>query len=150
MAGTFNIRVYGLRLNEKKEILLSDEFVLNTYMTKFPGGGLNYGEGPADCLMREAIEEFGQEIVLTGHLYTTHYFQPAMFYKNVQLISIYYFFDFKEEIRFKISEKKFDFEPLTEGSQSFRWQALNTLTNNDLSFPVDRYVLQLLKEKYLD
>ena len=44
----FNIRVYGLLLNEKNEVLVSDELIRGTYMTKFCGGGLEKGEGTID------------------------------------------------------------------------------------------------------
>jgi len=53
----FVIRVYGLIINANKEVLISDEYVLKTYMTKFPGGGLEFGEGTIDCLKREFREE---------------------------------------------------------------------------------------------
>jgi ADP-ribose pyrophosphatase YjhB (NUDIX family) len=143
----FNIRVYGIHINEKNEILLSDEYMLNTYMTKFPGGGLEFGEGPIDCLLREAIEEFGQEIEIINHIYTTDYFQPALFYENMQLISIYYQFRFKDPIKFKISEKPFDFPPGKNGSIAFRWEKLSKLTSEDLTFPIDKKVLQVLKNQ---
>ncbi len=32
----FNIRVYGIIINEKNEVLVSDEYMLDTFMTKFP------------------------------------------------------------------------------------------------------------------
>ena len=41
----FNIRVYGLLINDRNEILVSDEFRMGVFMTKFPGGGLKFGEG---------------------------------------------------------------------------------------------------------
>ena len=63
----FNIRVYGLLINDHNEVLLSDEYVLDTYMTKFPGGGLKFGEGPEECILRECIEEFGQEAEIISH-----------------------------------------------------------------------------------
>ena len=56
-----NIRVYSLIINNKHEVLLSDEFRLKQNMTKFPGGGLIPGEGTIDCIHREALEEFNQE-----------------------------------------------------------------------------------------
>ena len=86
----FNIRVYGIIRNEKNEVLLSDEFQLGQKMTKFPGGGLKFGEGAADCIRREAIEEFGQEIEIVEHFYTTDFFQRALFYPDHQLISNIY------------------------------------------------------------
>jgi ADP-ribose pyrophosphatase YjhB (NUDIX family) len=145
----FNIRVYGLIINEKDEILLADEYALDTKMTKFPGGGLQFGEGPADCIKREAIEEFGQEIEIIEHFYTTDFFQPALFYSDMQLISIYYTIRFKDPIKFKISESPFDFSDGINGSISFRWKPIKMLYYEDLTFPIDRHVASLLKEKFI-
>lgn len=140
----FNIRVYALIIKDGY-ILLSDEFVHDMKMTKFPGGGLYFGEGPADCLKREAIEEFGQEIEIIEHYYTTHFFQQALFFEDQQLISIYYLARFPEVPRFRISDKPFDFQALKNESQSFRWAGITELLENELSFPVDRFVFNLLK-----
>jgi ADP-ribose pyrophosphatase YjhB (NUDIX family) len=143
----FNIRVYGIIINDREEVLLTDEFAIDRKMTKFPGGGMQFGEGPADCIKREAIEEFGQEIEIISHFYTTHFFQRALFYDNHQLISIYYKVAFKDPPRFTISVKPFDFPDHVNGSQSFRWASVRTLSEDELSFPVDRYVLGLLKKE---
>jgi 8-oxo-dGTP diphosphatase len=141
-----NIRVYGIILNEQKEILLSDEYVLDQYMTKFPGGGLIPGEGPEDCLKRESIEELGQEVEILSHYYTTGFFQKAIFYKDHQLISIYYKIRFKEIPAFKISGKAFDFKGEINGSQSFRWVSIAEMKQDDLTFPIDRLVLKMLQD----
>ncbi len=141
---TLVVRVYAIIFNERNEILISDEYVLDRYMVKFPGGGLIPGEGPEDCLKREAVEEFGQEISIISHYYTTGFYQKALFYPDHQLISIYYRAEFPETPRFRISDKKFDFEGEINGSQSFRYVSLNDLAEEDLSFPIDRYVLRLL------
>jgi ADP-ribose pyrophosphatase YjhB (NUDIX family) len=143
----FNIRVYGILKNTEGQILLSDEYVLDRYMTKFPGGGLKFGEGPEDCIKREAIEEFGQEIEIIQHFYTTGFFQKALFYDDHQLISIYYLIRLKKEPGFKISSKHFDFKEKINGSQSFRWVHPDVQDESELSFPIDRYVLRLLKSK---
>lgn len=145
----FVIRVYGIFFNSKKEILISDEFQLNMKMTKFPGGGMHFGEGPVDCLKREAIEEFGQEIIVTEHFYTTDYFQPAYFYDNYQLISIYYFATFKEPVKFKISTKAYDFTKLKNGNMSFRWLPLEKISEEEMTFPIDKRVIKMLKQKFL-
>jgi ADP-ribose pyrophosphatase YjhB (NUDIX family) len=141
------IRVYGLIFNEKNEILLSDEYVHNTYMTKFPGGGLIPGEGPEDCLKREAIEELNQEIEIISHFYTTGFFQKALFFENTQLISIYYKARLLKPVGFKISVNSFDFEELRNGNQSFRWASMDKLNSEDLTFPIDKHVINLLKNK---
>jgi len=46
----FNVRVYGLLINDRQEILISDEQEYGIQFTKFPGGGLEYGEGLTDGL----------------------------------------------------------------------------------------------------
>ena len=140
------VRVYGLIVNKSAQILLSDEYMYDRRMTKFPGGGLELGEGPEDCIKREAFEEFGQDIEIEEHFYTTGFFQRALFFENHQLLSIYYLIRFKEPPRFHISDVPFDFDDLN-GSQSFRWEHLKNLKDTDLSFPVDRYVLGLLKKQ---
>ncbi len=144
----FNLRVYGLVIKDENEVLLTDEYQLNQKMTKFPGGGLIFGEGPADCIKREAIEEFGQEIEIVEHFYTTDFFQRALFYTDQQLISIYYLIKFREPIRFKISTIPFDYEKMENGSQSFRWKKITDLHPDDMSFPIDKHVAGLLMKKY--
>ncbi len=143
----FNVRVYGLCINSSNEILLSDEFRLGMKMTKFPGGGLEYGEGTRDCLKRELFEETGEEIIVGNHLYTTDFFQQSLSFKEFQLISIYYFFSFVNKPNFPISNKAFDFDKLTDGAQSFRWLSLDAISPDMLSLPVDKYVVTKLLAK---
>ncbi len=140
------IRVYAIIINENKEVLISDEFQLNMRMTKFPGGGMEFGEGTIDCLKREAIEEFGQEIEIQEHFYTTDYFQSTQFYDDAQLLSIYYKVKFKEDIKFKISEKLFDFQLDMNGAMSFRWKKISELNPDEFTFPIDKRVVNMLKD----
>ncbi len=143
----FVVRVYGLILNDKKEVLLTDEFQLNTTMTKFPGGGLEFGEGTFDCLKREIREECnGQEIKNISHFYTTDFFQKALFYQNHQLLSIYYLAELEEPVCFTISEKAFDFGKMENGSQSFRWVKMIELNEDEFTFPIDKFVCKKLKK----
>ncbi|MFT3903675.1 MAG: NUDIX hydrolase [Niabella sp.] len=92
MITSFNIRVYGILLNEKKQVLVSDEKIYkdNLNVTKFPGGGLELGEGPIDCIIRECKEEMNADVEVLEHLYTTDFFQPSAFNDEHQIISIYY------------------------------------------------------------
>lgn len=148
--GQFIIRVYGIVLNQQQEVLISDEFQLEMKMTKFPGGGLHFGEGPIDCLKREFREECnGQEITNIRHFYTTGFYQKALFYENHQLISIYYQADLVNPLMFSISEKPFDFKEMKNGSQSFRWIKLKNLKTEELSFPIDKFVAKELISKFL-
>lgn len=147
--GQLIVRVYGLVINENKELLISDEYVLETHMTKFPGGGLEFGEGPIDCLIREFKEECnGQELENIQHFYTTDFYQKALFYKNAQLISIYYLADLKKPLQFKLSEKPFDFEIVDGLGQSFRWVKIKDLKQDDITFPIDKFVVRKLKQRF--
>ena len=62
----FNIRVYGILINEKNQVLVADEYIRGGYYTKFPGGGLEFGEGTRDCLKREFKEEMNLKVVTTS------------------------------------------------------------------------------------
>jgi ADP-ribose pyrophosphatase YjhB (NUDIX family) len=147
--GNFIIRVYGLILNDEKEVLLTDEFQVGMKMTKFPGGGLEFGEGTIDCIKREMAEECnGQQIKNIRHFYTTDFYQKALFFENHQLISIYYTAELTEPLQFNISEKPFDFKYLSNGNQSFRWVKIKDLKKAELSFPIDKFVAEELEKNF--
>jgi ADP-ribose pyrophosphatase YjhB (NUDIX family) len=149
-SGNFVIRVYGIIVKENREVLLSDEFQLGMKMTKFPGGGLEFGEGTIDGLKREFKEECnGQEIKKITHFYTTDFFQKALFYENKQLISIYYMAELANPIKFRISNKPFDFQENKNGNQSFRWIKINNLNEAEITFPIDKFVAGKLKQLFL-
>ncbi|MCW3121574.1 MAG: hydrolase [Flavipsychrobacter sp.] len=84
----FNIRVYGIWMHNNK-ILVNEELIRGKSIIKFPGGGLDWGEGIIDCLKREWNEELSITIDVLDHFYTTDFFQPSAF-DNSQVISIYY------------------------------------------------------------
>lgn len=74
----FNIRVYGLLTNPAGQILVADEVFKNgNKATKFPGGGLELGEGLVNGLIREFKEETGVDVAIKEHFYTTSFFQPS-------------------------------------------------------------------------
>ena len=87
----FNVRVYGILINEQQQVLVSDEYIRGAYYTKFCGGGLELGEGTIDCLKREFMEEMNLRVHVTAHLYTTDFYQRSAFNPAHQIISIYYY-----------------------------------------------------------
>jgi 8-oxo-dGTP diphosphatase len=84
----FNIRVYGIWIHDSK-ILVNEEQIRGHTVIKFPGGGLDWGEGTIDCLKREWKEELDIDIEIVQHFYTTDFFQASAF-DDSQVISIYY------------------------------------------------------------
>jgi 8-oxo-dGTP diphosphatase len=115
-------------------------------MTKFPGGGHEWGEGLIETVKRECVEELGQDPISAEHFYTTDFFIASAFHKEYQLISVYYktVLPFPEKI--KIAEKEFDFEEETEGAQIFRWIPEEELSPEQFTFPIDKKVVELLKK----
>src|ERR1700694_944002 len=106
----FNIRVYGIYINEQRQVLVSDERIRGHHYTKFPGGGLEYGEGTRDCLKREFLEEMSWRVEAGAHLYTTDFFQVSAFHPDHQIISIYYFVHPLEPLSTRLSAMPFDFD----------------------------------------
>src|SRR6476661_9175381 len=103
----FNVRVYGVLKNSANEVLVSDELIRGNYYTKFPGGGLEFGEGTRDCLKREFLEEMNLKVEVQEHLYTTDFFQMSAFNPDHQIISIYYKVKALEPITARISTTPF-------------------------------------------
>lgn len=144
----FNVRVYGIMINEHGQVLVCDELIRKHEVTKFPGGGLEHGEGTIDCLKREFIEETGFEIEVTEHFYTTDFFQASAYNPAHQIISIYYLVKPKGEFPIRTTEKIFDFENAINYEQTFRWISLKNISENDFTLPIDRIVGRMLKERF--
>jgi len=139
----FNVRIYGLLINEHQEILVSDEQESGMQFTKFPGGGLEYGEGMTDGLKREFIEECNAEIEVLSHFYTTDFFVKSAF-NDSQIISVYYVVKNVDPLELNFKTKVFDFDGEGEILQAFRWVKLSALKEDDFTFPIDKYVAGLL------
>jgi len=140
----FNVRVYGLLINSKNEVLISDEHECDQYFSKFPGGGLELGEGLIEALKREFMEECNAEIEVTGHFYTTDFYEKSSF-NDSQVISVYYLVKEVHPLQLSFKTKVFDFD---EGIfQSFRWININDLSEEDVTFKTDKAVVKLLKKE---
>jgi 8-oxo-dGTP diphosphatase len=139
----FNVRVYGILIKDGN-VLVSDEFIKGRNITKFPGGGLEYGEGTKQCVIREFEEELELKIDVNEHFYTTDFFVNSAFSTNSQVISIYYKVSTNHPLNFPISNTVFDFKEVKEGAQSMRWVPLKTISENDFTFIIDKHVAEML------
>ncbi|MBS1495806.1 MAG: NUDIX domain-containing protein [Bacteroidetes bacterium] len=150
----FNIRVYGILINSKNQVLVSDELIRGQYITKFCGGGLEFGEGTIDCLKREFMEEMNLKIDVTAHLYSTDFFQQSAFNPEHQIISIYYYVKALEDITAAIKTKPFDFDDeqmrlyqQTGETETFRFIDWDDFNEASVTLPIDKVVAGLLKKK---
>jgi 8-oxo-dGTP diphosphatase len=142
----FNVRVYGI-LVEKGKVLVSDEYIKGREITKFPGGGLEFGEGPAECVVREFKEETGIRVAVKSHFYTTDFYVASAFDVSSQVLSIYYLVKALDKPAFQVSEKPFDFRERAEGAQSLRWIEIDRISENDFTFVIDRKVAHMISEQ---
>jgi ADP-ribose pyrophosphatase YjhB (NUDIX family) len=151
----FNIRVYGILIHEGDKVLVSDEFIRGNYYTKFPGGGLEFGEGTRDCLIREFMEEMNLKVEVQEHLYTTDFFQMSAFNPEHQIVSIYYKVKALEEIRVPLREQPFSFDETqmaiyhqTGETETFRLIPMKDFDASVVHLPIDKVVADLVKSIY--
>mgnify|MGYP003110707551 CR=1 FL=1 len=140
----FNIRVYGILINKKNEVLLSDENRFGRKFTKFPGGGLEHGEGLKDCLKREFIEELQLDVEVEELIYLTEFYQQSAFDAKDQIISIYYSVRSPLTTKIKTTDKLFDFQ--SDDQEVHRWVSLDELSEKDMTFPIDKEVAKILSK----
>lgn len=143
MIDRFNLRVYGLLLHQGK-VLLTDEWIKSFQVTKFPGGGLEFGEGTVDGLRREVQEEMGLEALDIRHFHTTDVFQRSAYRATDQIISIYYTFRVAAPDAILVQAAPFADNPAPGGPEAFRWLDLATACVEDVTLPIDRTVLAML------
>ncbi len=143
MPDKFNIRVYGVVIREEK-VLLVHEKIRNFSFTKFPGGGVELGEGIVDALRREFMEELNTEITNYRHLYTTESFVRSAFNSNEQIISVYY------DVTLNNYPEHGYFQENSDHFMMFEWHTLKALELERLTFPIDKQVLALLLKRLVD
>jgi 8-oxo-dGTP diphosphatase len=148
---TFTLRVYGILIwvpaSGRPHVLVADEIIKGRRITKFPGGGLEYGEGTRECLVREIEEELGMEAFDLEHFYTTDVFQQSIFHdRPMQVISVYYTFKVAEASSLAVLDSPFAYaDPAMK--EGFRWLDLSTASSEHLDLPIDRIVLGMLMER---
>ena len=150
----FNVRVYGILLGENEQVLVSDELIRGDYITKFPGGGLEFGEGTRDCLKREFKEEMDLDVAVGDHLYTTDFFQMSAFNPEHQIICVYYRVKALEPIRAPLRQKPFDFDEREmkiyeerKETETFRFIDADAFGEDIVTLPIDKVVAKLISNR---
>ncbi|MFT5820268.1 MAG: 8-oxo-dGTP diphosphatase [Crocinitomix sp.] len=140
----FNLRVYGL-LIYNNAVLVTDEHRGGVPITKFPGGGLEKGEGLADGLKREFDEEINIAVTVNEFYYVNDFLQISSFNPADQLLSFYYLVSTNQISEIPIATVKRD---IKEGEQLFRWVRLSELSIDQFTFPIDKIVCEMLAVKH--
>jgi 8-oxo-dGTP diphosphatase len=147
-----SIRVYGILVNEEQQVLVSDELIRGMYITKFPGGGLEKGEGTRDCLTREFMEELNLAVEVGDHIYTTDFYQQSAFNTAHQILSIYYFAKALGPITVPLRSKPFDFDAAQlaiyekeQQIETFRFVDIEQFGPDTVHLPIDKIVAGLVR-----
>lgn len=140
----FIIRVYGLLINENRQVLISDEYRNGYAFTKFPGGGMEFEEGFKQTLTREFQEELGINIEVGEVFYFNDFYQASVFNSKHQLFSFYYFVHYRDWKAIVCDQHEI---PLTEDGEKHRWINLADLDENHFTFPIDKIVAKKLSEQ---
>ena len=139
--------MYGLLFNEQNEILVAEEKHYDTCIRKFPGGGLQFGEGLIDALKREFREELNLNIEVVNHFYTTDFFVQSAFNPLQQVISIFYIVKTDSLASLFLSDRK-PIEEMQNGNEQFYWINPTRLSTSEFTFPIEKRVCELLKVNY--
>jgi 8-oxo-dGTP diphosphatase len=145
MIDKFNIRVYGIWLKDNK-ILVSHENIDGFSMTKLPGGGLEFGEGPVECLIREFKEELDVTIRVKQLLHTSENFVQSVFKKNEQVLAIHYLVESDDEIANLQTTQATNLG--RENVHKFEWVELNKLDLDTFTFEMDKLALNRFFELF--
>lgn len=141
MIKKFVLRVYGILIKDD-QVLLADECLNGFSFTKFPGGGVELGEGIAEALKREIVEEGQLEVTSYEHFYTTDFFQASAFRPEDQIVSVYY------RIEAEVPWMEYESDQSHANNQhsvKLYFKPLSELDASDLTFPIDKVVLGMLK-----
>lgn len=138
MIDKINVRIYATVLKDRKVLALQEEYA-GDQLLKFPGGGLEFGEGAIECLEREFEEELNLKIKNVQHLYTQENFLVSRFRENEQLLTIYYLAAIVDETDLLIRDACIE---------KIEWISLDT-EENPFILPVDKVVFELLKTRFL-
>lgn len=138
----FNVRVYALIVKNNR-LLISEEQHGGVFLRKFPGGGLQFGEGIVQALHRELKEELNADVESESLLCVTEDFVVSFLNNKQQVIGVHYLVALKQDY----SDNHLDNNrvELENGHIHFKWVMIDQLKADDFSSPVDKSAFEKLK-----
>lgn len=132
----FNVRVYALCIENNKVLCVKEPFA-GKMVVKFPGGGLEFGEGTVACLKREFKEELNLHIETGDCFYIQEEFVKSLAKDQKQLLMLYFKARITDNENLKITDDKI--------KASF-WVDIHG--ENPFTLPVDQIVFKKLQTEY--
>lgn len=131
----FNVRVYAVCVRNNQLLTLVEPFAGNM-VRKLPGGGLEFGEGPKDCLEREFMEELNLTIRVTAPFFIQEHYVPSLVKNNKQIVMLYFLAEIIDEAQLQINDPNI---------QAVEWVTIGP--ECPMTLPVDKAMYASLLEQ---
>ena len=143
--GRLNVRVYMMVTRQhpqtgQPQVLVSYERLPRGGVMKFPGGGLEWGEGTTACLRREALEELGQPLEVGRLVHVSQRAHISSFDPNHQVIAVHYEARLEGPVEFEddgVLEDVFG-KRVPMMHQRLGWRDVHSLEASEFQFASDR------------
>ena len=135
-------RVYGFLINNSRQVLVSAERFKGIPLIKFPGGGVEWGEGLQDALIREFKEELKISIRVNENIYFNDFPVESAIDKRYQVQAFFYHVEPLEPMRFSTV---LSLEPPEKNTENFIWVDLENLSEELFTFEIEKQAARTLK-----
>tara|TARA_B100000768_G_scaffold118340_1_gene109471 strand:+ start:266 stop:748 length:483 start_codon:yes stop_codon:yes gene_type:complete len=139
------LRVYGFLMNYSGQVLIAVERYNAIPMVKFPGGGVDWGEGHRDALIREFKEELDLSVKVKNNIYFNDFAVESVIDSKFQVQSFFYIVEALGSLEFQ-THTSIEF-PETDGER-FVWCNIEELDENMFTFKIEKQAAIAFK-KYI-
>ena len=135
-------RVYGFLINNSKQVLVSAERFNGIPLIKFPGGGVEWGEGLQEALMREFKEELKISIGVKENIYFNDFPVESAIDKRYQVQAFFYLVEPLEPMRFSTV---LSLKPPEKNTENFIWVDLKNLSEVSFTYEIEKEAAKALR-----
>ena len=135
-------RVYGFLINNSKQVLVSAERFNGIPIIKFPGGGVEWGEGLQEALIREFKEELKISIGVKENIYFNDFPVESVIDKRYQVQAFFYHVEPLEPMRFSTV---LSLKPPEKNTENFIWVDLKNLSEVLFTYEIEKEAAKALR-----
>tara|TARA_B100001063_G_scaffold45048_1_gene38763 strand:+ start:2966 stop:3418 length:453 start_codon:yes stop_codon:yes gene_type:complete len=135
-------RVYGFLINNSKQVLVSAERFNGIPLIKFPGGGVEWGEGLQEALIREFKEELKISIGVKENIYFNDFPVESVIDKRYQVQAFFYHVEPLEPMRFSTV---LSLKPPEKNTENFIWVDLKNLSEELFTYEIEKEAVKALR-----
>ena len=135
-------RVYGFLINNSKQVLVSAERFNGIPLIKFPGGGVEWGEGLQEALIREFKEELKISIGVKENIYFNDFPVESVIDKRYQVQAFFYHVEPLEPMRFSTV---LSLKPPEKNTENFIWVDFKNLSEELFTYEIEKEAVKALR-----